>query len=208
MFEMIEKHALPGGVEEFVAAGNIFDGVMPPDARGWIEWSGSGNTLRLGADVHLINVRIVFIGKRGRISIGQNAVIRGIVRAEDGARVIICRRTTFNRPSIVRACEGGTVRLGIGCLLSNVNIRNSDLHSIVEVKTGKRINQAKDITIGDRVWLAEDVSVYKGVTIGDGSIIGARSTVLKDIPANVAAAGTPARVLREGVTWKRELIPV
>ena len=96
--------------------------------------------------------------------------------------------------------------LGVGCLLSNVTIRNSDLHSIMDIETGERINQARDIIIGAGVWLGEDVAVYKGVTIGEGSIVGARSTVLKDIPANVAAAGTPARVIREGVSWKRPLI--
>ncbi len=55
----------------------------------------------------------------------------------------------------------------------------------------------RPITIGRRCWLAADVFVGPGVTIGDGAVLGARSSVFKDIPAWVVAAGTPARPLRE-----------
>lgn len=55
---------------------------------------------------------------------------------------------------------------------------------------------AKPITIGSRCWLAANVSVCPGVTIGDNTIIGAGSVVTHDIPANVIAAGNPCQVLR------------
>ena len=51
--------------------------------------------------------------------------------------------------------------------------------------------------IGENVWLGEGVKVCKGVTIGANSVIGAGSVVTKDIPANVIAAGNPAKPLRE-----------
>jgi maltose O-acetyltransferase len=38
--------------------------------------------------------------------------------------------------------------------------------------------------------------VLKGVTIGDNAVIGAGGVVVHDIPANVLAAGNPARVIR------------
>jgi len=41
------------------------------------------------------------------------------------------------------------------------------------------------------------VSVMPGVTIGDGSVVGAGSVVTKDIPENVLAAGVPCKVIRE-----------
>ena len=41
------------------------------------------------------------------------------------------------------------------------------------------------------------VIVLPGITIGDGSVIGAGSVVTKDIPAGVIAVGNPCRVLRE-----------
>ncbi len=41
------------------------------------------------------------------------------------------------------------------------------------------------------------MSVMPGVTIGDGSVVGAGSVVTKDIPENVLAAGVPCKVIRE-----------
>lgn len=48
------------------------------------------------------------------------------------------------------------------------------------------------ITIGDRVWITADVFVGPGVTIGDGAVITARSSVFGDIPAWTVARGSPA----------------
>lgn len=55
---------------------------------------------------------------------------------------------------------------------------------------------SKPVHIGNRVWVAADVKIIQGVTIGDDSIIGAGSVVTKDIPAGVIAAGNPCRVIR------------
>lgn len=56
---------------------------------------------------------------------------------------------------------------------------------------------AKPIPIGNRCWLAANVTVLPGVTIGDDVIIGAGSVVTHDIPSNVIAVGNPCHVLRE-----------
>jgi putative colanic acid biosynthesis acetyltransferase WcaF len=53
------------------------------------------------------------------------------------------------------------------------------------------------ITIGRRCWIAADVFVAPGVTIGDGTVVGARSSVFRDLPEWVVAHGTPARPVRE-----------
>ena len=55
---------------------------------------------------------------------------------------------------------------------------------------------AKPVTIGDNVWLASNVVVCGGVTIGSDTVIGAGSVVTRDIPAGVLAAGNPCRVIR------------
>lgn len=52
------------------------------------------------------------------------------------------------------------------------------------------------IHICKNVWIGEKVSILPGVTIGEGSIIGANSVVTKDIPAYSVAVGVPARVIK------------
>lgn len=52
------------------------------------------------------------------------------------------------------------------------------------------------IRIGRQAWVAADVFVGPGVTVGEGAVVGARSTVLKDVPAWMVVAGHPPRVLR------------
>ena len=49
------------------------------------------------------------------------------------------------------------------------------------------------ITIGDKVWRAADVFVAPGVSIGNGAVVGARSSVLSDLPEMMVCAGSPAR---------------
>jgi acetyltransferase-like isoleucine patch superfamily enzyme len=52
---------------------------------------------------------------------------------------------------------------------------------------------SQPVTIGECVWIASDVTVLRGVTIGDHSVIGARSLVTHDIPPHTLAFGQPAR---------------
>jgi putative colanic acid biosynthesis acetyltransferase WcaF len=56
---------------------------------------------------------------------------------------------------------------------------------------------AKKIVIGREAWLATDVFVAPGVTIGSGAVVGARSSVFHDLPSAVIAMGTPARIVGE-----------
>ena len=55
---------------------------------------------------------------------------------------------------------------------------------------------AEPIVIGDNVWLGGGAIVLAGVTVGDNSVVGAGSVVTRDVPANVVAVGSPARVIR------------
>ena len=56
--------------------------------------------------------------------------------------------------------------------------------------------QAEPISIGAEAWLAADVFVAPGVTVGRGTVVGARSSVFSDLPEMMICRGTPARPLR------------
>ena len=71
-----------------------------------------------------------------------------------------------------------------------------DLLSSPDIPPAKRPLTYRPVCIGNNVWLGEQVCILPGVSIGDGSIIGANSVVTHDIPPNSIAAGNPARVIR------------
>jgi putative colanic acid biosynthesis acetyltransferase WcaF len=55
------------------------------------------------------------------------------------------------------------------------------------------------IVIGDQVWVAADVFVAPGVTIGEGTVVGARSNVFTDLPPWKVCVGSPAKPIKDRV---------
>lgn len=55
---------------------------------------------------------------------------------------------------------------------------------------------AKKISIGEQAWLATDVFVAPGVSIGPGTVVGARSSVFRNLPSKMVCTGTPARPIK------------
>jgi len=55
---------------------------------------------------------------------------------------------------------------------------------------------ARKITVGDEAWVATDVFVAPGVTIGRGAVVGARAGVFRDLPGGTICVGSPARPVR------------
>ncbi|MBB2951162.1 DapH/DapD/GlmU-related protein [Sphingobacterium sp. JUb56] len=82
-------------------------------------------------------------------------------------------------------------------IAENVTIRDSDNHTI----SSQNKPRTMPITIGDNVWIGMNVTILKGVTIGNGAVIAAGAVVTKSIPSNCLAAGVPAKVIKENVTW-------
>ena len=58
------------------------------------------------------------------------------------------------------------------------------------------VASSRPIRIGNAAWIGFDAVVLPGVTIGDGSIVGARSVVSEDVPPYCIAVGNPARIVR------------
>lgn len=52
------------------------------------------------------------------------------------------------------------------------------------------------VHIGDNVWIGANVTILPGVTIGENAVVAAGAVVAKDVPANMVAAGVPAKVIR------------
>ncbi len=61
------------------------------------------------------------------------------------------------------------------------------------------------ITVGERAWITSDVYVAPGVTIGDGAVVGARSSVFKDVEPWTVVAGNPAHVIKKRILVKKSL---
>ncbi len=57
----------------------------------------------------------------------------------------------------------------------------------------------KPINIGADVWVASDVFIHPGVSIGNGAVIGARSVVYKDMPAWMVCSGHPCKPIKERI---------
>lgn len=58
---------------------------------------------------------------------------------------------------------------------------------------------AEPITLEDECWLTTDVYVGSGITVGKGTIVAARSSVLKDLPENKICVGTPAKPIKSRI---------
>lgn len=160
-----------------------------------------------------IDIHPTAVANRGFISItGDDCVLEigeGVVfgRVElslkgDHSVVRIGSRSRINNSLWANLAEPGTrLEFGEDCLLANVMARTSDSHNILDAATGERLNPPGDIIVGRHVWLAQDVLLLKGTRIGENCVIGARSMVNCELPEGSLCAGTPARVIRQGVTW-------
>ena len=51
--------------------------------------------------------------------------------------------------------------------------------------------RSRKVTVGAQAWVAADVFIAPGVTVGEGAVIGARSSVFKDMPAGMVCMGSP-----------------
>lgn len=73
-------------------------------------------------------------------------------------------------------------------------------HDMTQI--GKRLHQVREgnnlpVVIEKDVWIGARVTILKGVTVGEGAVLGAGSVVTKDIPPYAIAVGSPARPVKK-----------
>ena len=139
---------------------------------------------------------IIDTGVNGCVSIGKRAKLKAgtVVRAHSGA-LILGDRCSLGEYSIL-ACHGG-VDIGPLCMFGPYVLINAAAHLIDGPEPYRFLGErTQGIVIDAGVWVGARVTILDGVRIGQRAIIGAHSLVTTDIPAEMLAVGTPARLVR------------
>jgi acetyltransferase-like isoleucine patch superfamily enzyme len=172
------------------------------NSDGQIMLRGKGSRVRIGT-IHNPWRFSLSLGSNCTVDIADNVWITGVkIHCDDGSSVSIDSWTGFNGKIRLNAWEGRDIFIGRGALLADgVELATGDSHSVFDLDTKLRLNQAGDITIGQRVWLCAGVRVMKNVKIGSGSVVALGAIVTKSIPNHCLAAGVPAKVIRRRITW-------
>jgi acetyltransferase-like isoleucine patch superfamily enzyme len=176
-----------------------------------LEFRSNNNLIVIGAKTRIAGL-LSFQDAGGHLfAVSDSAKLKSCNATLCGgpAAIFIGKRVTANSVHFRGDGPGGSIQIGDGSMISwSVDIRSSDAHGIFsldDLTCG--INPPEPVVIGPHVWLASDVTIMPGCTIGRGAIVGARSLVLRDVPPFCLYAGSPAKCLRERVSWTRQSKP-
>jgi acetyltransferase-like isoleucine patch superfamily enzyme len=142
---------------------------------------------------------IPMIKNEGELLIGDNVrLASGVSTLElsvgPGGRLEIGDRVLINHGCSLGATK--LVRIGERCNIGSQSILIDNAFHQLDPERRNEQPEPAPVVLESNVWLAARVIVLPGVTIGRNSVIGAGSVVTRDIPADVLAAGIPARVIR------------
>ncbi|MCX6217772.1 acyltransferase [Spirosoma sp.] len=172
-----------------------------------IDIDGNNNIVDIAKGAFLTNMTIYIRGSNNLLRIGAYCKFKGgcVWFEDNNGQVIIGDHTSIESAHLAVTEPGKRITIGEDCMLSaGIDIRTGDSHSILDTATGKRINYAQDVTIGNHVWIGLNAVLLKGASIGNNSIISTKAVVTQPIPDHSIAAGVPAKVIKSNVDWLRE----
>ncbi len=179
------------------------------------KFKSMGENVTIGKGVNIINPQYISVGNNVQISDGCTLIARGEqgITLSDGVRLqhrvyLDTERTTDGYIKIGKGVYIGTgttlfghmgLEIGDDCLLAQ-NITLTPYSHIFDDPSRIIYSQGghcKKVTIGNDVYIGMGCCVMYSGDIGEGSVIGAHSTVVKPIPPYSIAVGTPAKVIKE-----------
>jgi acetyltransferase-like isoleucine patch superfamily enzyme len=138
-----------------------------------------------------------FIRNKGKIIFGDRVRIWSIFQqvklsVRRGGILVVGNNSRINGVHIAVKKEvriGNNVRIAPYVLIMDSDFHDVNNHFSEEGKTDA-------VIIHDNVWIATKATILKGVTIGEGAVIGACSLVIKDVPPYTVVGGVPAKVIK------------
>ena len=163
-----------------------------------------GNVIEVGGESRLMNVTFHILANHSKVTIGKNCTLSNLeIWIEDENNfVLIGNNTYIGGAHLAVTGNGKSIEIGECCLFSDgITVRTGDSHAIIDVNSRKKINFESSVRIERHVWVGQNATILKGVTIKNDSIIGSCSVVTKDIPSGSIVAGNPAKVIKNGISW-------
>lgn len=174
-----------------------------------IHVSGINNKIIIGDYCFLKSCNFSISGNNNIIEIKDGVFLNDVtfVTENDNNRIVIGESTSIHGKTELAAIESTNITIGEDCMFSSqIYFRTGDSHSIIDDE-GRRINPSESISVGNHVWIGQQVAVLKGSNIPSNSIVGYKSLVTKKhFLENTIYAGIPTREIKTNVNWLRERI--
>ncbi len=141
------------------------------------------------------------------LNIRGKLIINGEVNIEKGCRLDIgenalCTLNNCNINGNTSLIVAHEIEIGDKSIISwGCELIDEDFHRLF-INGGERKMIDKKIKIGHHVWVGSHSKIYKGVKIGDNSVIAANSMVVSSISSNIMVGGIPAKKILNNVSWE------